>query len=170
MGEQFNFDELDVFTTGTVGPPGQRIFYLQARHGTALAKLRCEKQQVAALGRYLADLLSDLPDPDDVPVPGVLDLDESAVDAWTVGPIGVAYDGSVDRFVIAAEELVPTNEEGEPDPVLAESKGSARFSLTRGQALAFARRASELLATSRPLCRFCGQPKDPEGHICPRMN
>jgi NAD(P)-dependent dehydrogenase (short-subunit alcohol dehydrogenase family) len=77
----------------------------------------------------------------------------------------------LDRIeVVAAEELVPTDEDGEPDPVLAETKGSARISLTRGQARAFARRASELLATSRPLCRFCGQPKDPGGHICPRMN
>ena len=170
MGDQFSFDDLDVFTTGTVGPPGHRVFYLQARYGTGSVTLRCEKQQVAALGRYLADLLSDLPDPDDIPAAAQLELQEPATDAWTVGPIGVAYDGGLDRFVVAAEELVPTDEEGEPDPVLAAEKGSARFNLTRGQALGFARRASELLATSRPLCRFCGQPKDPEGHICPRMN
>ena len=68
MGDQFSFDDLDVFTAGTVGPPGQRAFYLQARHGTESVTLRCEKQQVAALGRYLADLLSDLPDPDDASV------------------------------------------------------------------------------------------------------
>ena len=170
MGDHFSFDELDVFTAGTVGPPGQRVFYLQARHGAVCVTLRCEKQQVAALGRYLADLLSDLPDPEDVPGAGQLQLAEPTDDAWTVGPIGVAYDGGLDRLVVAAEELVPTDEEGEPDPVLAETKGSARISLTRGQALGFARRASELLATSRPLCRFCGQPKDPGGHICPRMN
>src|SRR6476646_8327563 len=96
MGDHFSFDELDVFTAGTVGPPGQRIFYLQARHGLASVTLRCEKQQVAALGRYLADLLSDLPDPDDVPIAGQLQLEEPVDDAWTVGPIGVAYDGGLD--------------------------------------------------------------------------
>jgi uncharacterized repeat protein (TIGR03847 family) len=170
MGDDFSFDELDVFTPGTVGPPGQRIFYLQVRHATVSVTFRCEKQQVAALGRYLADLLSDLPDPDDVPLATDLQLVEPVQDAWIVGPIGVAYDSDLDRFVVAAEELVPTDENGDPDPVLAETKGSARINLTRGQALGFARRAGELLATSRPLCRFCGQPKDPGGHICPRMN
>jgi uncharacterized repeat protein (TIGR03847 family) len=168
MGDHFSFDELDVFTAGTVGPPGQRIFYLQARHGLVSVTLRCE-QQVAALGRYLADLLS-ISRPRRCPHRRPAQLEEPVDDAWTIGPIGVAYDGGLDRFVVAAEELVPTDEDGDPDPVLAETKGSARISLTRGQALGFARRASELLATSRPLCRFCGQPKDPGGHICPRMN
>jgi uncharacterized repeat protein (TIGR03847 family) len=45
-----------------------------------------------------------------------------------------------------------------------------RVELTRGQALAFAGRAAELMASGRPSCRFCGLPIDPEGHPCPRMN
>lgn len=170
MGDHFSIDRLEVFTAGTIGPPGRRVFYLQARGAEQLVTLRCEKQQVAALGRYLADLLSDLPDADDIPSSDALDLAEPVAEAWRVGPIGVAYDNGNDRFVVALEELVPTDDRGEPDPELDAMKGSARFQLTRGQALGFARRASELLATSRPLCRFCGQPIDPAGHHCPRMN
>ena len=49
-----------MFTAGTVGPPGQRVFYFQARDGDTVVTLRCEKQQVAALAEYFAGLLDDL--------------------------------------------------------------------------------------------------------------
>ena len=43
------FDEPTVFPVGTVGPPGQRVFYLQVGHGGSVATFKLEKQQVAAL-------------------------------------------------------------------------------------------------------------------------
>jgi 5-methylcytosine-specific restriction endonuclease McrA len=27
-----------------------------------------------------------------------------------------------------------------------------------------------VVAAGRPTCQFCGQPIDPDGHICPRSN
>ena len=50
----------DVVTAGTVGPPGQRAFYVQVRDDDLVVTLRCEKQQVAALAEYLGGLLEDL--------------------------------------------------------------------------------------------------------------
>jgi hypothetical protein len=35
MGEFHDFDEVDAFTVGAVGRPGQRVFLLQARRGDA---------------------------------------------------------------------------------------------------------------------------------------
>jgi uncharacterized repeat protein (TIGR03847 family) len=61
MSESFEFDEPEVFTTGTEGPPGQRVFYLQVRHGGNVISVKLEKQQVAALGEHLARLVADLP-------------------------------------------------------------------------------------------------------------
>jgi uncharacterized repeat protein (TIGR03847 family) len=36
--------------------------------------------------------------------------------------------------------------------------------------LAFAQQALEVVAAGRPPCPFCGQPLNPEGHICARRN
>ena len=47
MSPPFDF-VCEHFTAGTVGPPGQRVFYLQAGAAAQLVTLRCEKQQVGA--------------------------------------------------------------------------------------------------------------------------
>ena len=113
----------DVFTAGTVGDPGQRVFYFQARDGDTQVTLRCEKQQVAALAEYFDGLLNDLePTPYGIAA-GDLRLSEPFEEIWTVGPIGVAYDEPDDRIVVVLEELVDEEEgadegasdEGPPD-------------------------------------------------------
>ena len=47
------------FVAGTVGPPGQRTFFLQASRGTQLVSVVIEKAQVAVLAERLADLVVD---------------------------------------------------------------------------------------------------------------
>ncbi len=54
MGTSFDLPEPDRFTAGTVGPPGQRVFFLQASAEGHVVTLRLEKAQVAALAVYLA--------------------------------------------------------------------------------------------------------------------
>ena len=56
MSPPFDF-VCEHFTAGAVGPPGQRVFYLQAGAAGELVSLRCEKQQVGALGEYLDRIL-----------------------------------------------------------------------------------------------------------------
>lgn len=148
-----------IFTAGTVGPPGQRVFYLQACDNGTVSSVRLEKQQVSALAEYLAGMLHDLPAPDDIPP--APELVEPVVAEWTVGNIGVAYDNELDRIIIVAEELVA---EDEPDGE------SLRVVISRSQVRAFIERAGELLAGGRPPCRICGAPMDPAGHACPRAN
>jgi uncharacterized repeat protein (TIGR03847 family) len=109
MTESFEFGKPDLFTAGAVGPPGQRVFYLQAREGKDLVTLKCEKEQVRALGEYLARLLERLgPVP---PAPDDLALLEPVSPAWAVGSIGVAYDEDANRVVLVIEE-VQAEEEG----------------------------------------------------------
>ena len=162
----FDLPSPDVFTTGTVGPPGKRTFYLQARDGDLVVTLRCEKQQVAALADYFDGLLEDLE-----PAPyglagGDLQLVEPIQELWTVGPIGVAYDEPDDRIIVVLEELVDEEEE-EADP---DAGASVKVRLSRAQVSGFVRHSREVVAAGRPPCRFCGLPIDPEGHPCPRMN
>lgn len=154
------FDDPAGFTAGTVGPPGQRVFYLQAQDQGVVASVRLEKQQVSALAEYLAGMLHDLPAP--TQVPPAPELVEPVIPEWTVGNIGVAYDNDRDRIVIVAEELTPDEEDDDGD--------SFRVVITRAQVRAFIDRASALMAGGRPPCRLCGAPMDPEGHACPRAN
>jgi uncharacterized repeat protein (TIGR03847 family) len=53
-----SFESPERFVAGTVGPPGQRTFFLQAREGTRIMSVALEKQQVAILAERL-DLLLD---------------------------------------------------------------------------------------------------------------
>ena len=159
MSSSFEIPEVDHLTTGAVGPPGRRIFYLQARHGEQVVSLRLEKAQVAALVAYLAGMLSDMPPADDIPSTG-MDLIEPVVAEWVVGSLGVTYDEDADRVVILAEELVEEGEEG----------ARVRISATREQIAALSVRGAEAVAAGRPPCPLCGQPLDPQGHTCPRLN
>lgn len=161
----FDLPDLDRFTAGTVGPPGQRVFYLQAMAGSEVVTLRLEKQQVGALAQYLAELLHDLPAPADDEVPTELELVEPVQERWIVGQLGVVFDESRDRMVVRADELVA--EEDQADEV---SPGMARFALTRGQVQAFVVRAASLVSSGRPPCPLCSRPIDPEGHMCIKTN
>ena len=39
-----------------------------------------------------------------------------------------------------------------------------------GSARAFVKRAEQVLEAGRPSCPFCGNPIDPDGHLCVRAN
>ena len=166
-GEHASFDLTDpiVFTAGTVGPPGQRVFFLQAQGDGLVVTLKCEKQQVGALADYFAGLLADLPTVDPGEVPTLLDLVEPVVPEWAVGTLAVAWDEENDRMVLVAEELLSEEEQAAVTDV-----ARARFRVTRAQVAAFVERARVLVAGGRPPCPLCGGPLDPEGHACPRLN
>lgn len=182
-GESFEFEHVDAFVPGTVGEPGHRTFYLQARAGEQVVTLRCEKQQVGMLGRYLAQLAEAIgpvePDRD------IVGLVEPVDEKWTVGQLSVGVDEANGLILVTAEELVADSVEIDPQDEededllaqlleaaedLADEPAEARFVLSAPQALAFGERAEELLAAGRPACRLCGAPMDPEGHACPRWN
>jgi uncharacterized repeat protein (TIGR03847 family) len=161
MSDSFDLETPDHFTAGTVGPVGQRVFYLQARQRGRLVTLKCEKGQIKALGEYLQRLLGPLrPAPDDIG--GDVELLEPVSPAWDVGSLGVGYDEEKNRIVVVANEAVEEEGGGEP--------ASARFHIGRGQAAAFAKRAQELVESGRPPCPLCNLPLDPSGHVCPRTN
>lgn len=163
MSSSFEISDADHLTTGAVGPPGERIFYLQARHGDQVVSLRLEKAQVAALVAHLGTVLADLPPPGG-PLPSDLDLVEPIVPEWVVGSLGVSYDEEDDRIVLLAEELVDDPESEDPEPA------HVLIRATREQIAAFSMHGAEVVAAGRPTCSLCGQPLDPEGHVCIRLN
>jgi uncharacterized repeat protein (TIGR03847 family) len=185
VSRSFELPDVEWATVGTVGPPGQRTFYLQARQDDQLITLKLEKQQVAAIAQFLGEILSDLPVPDPLPDDDALALAEPVLAEWAVGGLQLAYDSGLDRVVILAEEVGDEAEDtDEPDtqeiggeeirteePSVADSeRGVGRLSLTRTQAAAIVRRGWDLVNAGRPACALCGHPIDPEGHSCPRTN
>ena len=160
MSPSFELESPDHFTTGAVGPPGQRVFYLQARQGRTVVTLKSEKEQVRVLGEYLAEMLERLPAARES-APTDVALLEPLDPAWAVGTIGIGYDEAIGRVVVVLTGVV--EEEGEEAP-------SARFAVTPGQAAAFVERARALMRAGRPICPMCATAIDPAGHVCPRSN
>ncbi|MEX2223924.1 MAG: DUF3090 family protein [Candidatus Rokuibacteriota bacterium] len=161
----FEIDSPDHFAAGAVGPPGQRVFYLQSRDAGRLITFKVEKEHVRALAEYLGGLLARVK-----AAPGAAhaeaDLVEPLEPAWDVGSLAVGYDEGQDRVVVEASELIEAEEEGGPEP----EPAMARFRITRAVAAAFVERANELMKGGRPTCPVCSRPMDPEGHVCPRAN
>lgn len=166
MSQSFDLPAPDRFTTGVVGEPGRRTFFVQAIERDITVTLKLEKTQVAALAQYMAELLGDLQPVPEEEVPDDLELVEPTIAEWVVGTIGVAFDENRDRMVVTFQELVPTDEEGEPES----DAGLTTLVITRPQSMAFVRRAAELVAGGRPPCTLCGRPLDPEGHVCIKTN
>jgi uncharacterized repeat protein (TIGR03847 family) len=177
MTPSFELDAPDHFTVGTVGPPGQRVFYLQAREAGAVVTLKVEKEQVRSLGEYLAGILEKIGGAPVKPVPEQ-PLLEPITPAWPVASFGLGYDEASDRVVILANALredaeAGEEESGEEESGEEESKeapATARFAVTRAQATAFIERVRALMKAGRPTCPMCGGPIDPRGHVCPRAN
>jgi uncharacterized repeat protein (TIGR03847 family) len=167
----FIFDEPDRFVAGTVGDPGDRAFYLQARKGGALVSVGIEKVQVAALAARLDDLLDAVEAP--AASPAATDerpLEEPVVELFRVGAMALAWDPDGEAVVIEAQTPTEDGDYVELPDDADDGPDLLRVRLDPADARGFARRAEALVAAGRPSCPFCGQPLDPAGHFCPRNN
>ena len=187
------YDAPDRFVAGTVGQPGERTFFLQAREGNRITSVACEKQQVSVLAEHLDKVLDEVVRRSageiDVPPPSATARDVDPLDApiteeFRVGTMTIAWDPTIDRIVIELFSNVDTEAdetEGEPEsatPAAADEPDPDTISadevfvvkITASYARDFVARAQALVAAGRPPCPFCLQPLDPSGHICPRAN
>ncbi len=175
----FVFDLPDRFATGTIGEPGQRTFFLQARDGRRVVSVSLEKTQVAVLAERLGRLLVELdrvgvaPDsstpvePDDTP------LDEPINEAFRATTLTLGWDGDAERILIEAR--APTADEEEEDATEFDDDDEdgpdlMRVRLSAAAARSFVERAFRVIRAGRPPCPLCGQPLEATGHICPRRN
>ena len=182
------YDAPDRFVAGTVGQPGERAFFLQARQGNRITSVACEKQQVSVLAEHLDRVLDEVlrrsSGQVDVPPAAKAATDTQPLDApiteeFRVGTMTIAWDPTIERIVIELFSNVDVDEEaeesGEPDPA-ADSEDEIQadevfvVKITASGAREFVARAQALISAGRPACPFCLQPIDPQGHICPRAN
>jgi uncharacterized repeat protein (TIGR03847 family) len=180
-----------------VGPPGKRVFYLQARQEDQLVSLKLEKEQVLFLAGGLTEVMADLAAPSDVPTESELELEQPVLAEWAVGSMQLAYDSASDRVLLVAREITPDDEdaegadeagggeETEEGSGLSELSGAwsaieagepdrgdvavARVALTRQQAAGVIEHGKRLLRGGRPPCPQCGFPLS-EDHSCPKTN
>lgn len=169
----------DRFVAGTVGAPGDRTFFLQARSGSRLTSVVAEKLQVLALADRLDDLLDEvratrdpsIPARGTVPSGDAAALDVPIVEEFRVGAMALGWDDATAHVVVEAHAII----EGDDDvPDIADDEGDVpdtlRLWIGAAVARAFAERARAVVAAGRPPCPFCSQPLDPSGHVCPRAN
>jgi uncharacterized repeat protein (TIGR03847 family) len=179
----YAFEPPERFVAGTVGPPGERTFFLQARGGGRLVSVGLEKVQVALLAEKLEELLTEahrrfgieLPEQVDGP-PDNEPLDVPVDEEFRVGTLGLAYDVDTATVVIeaiaAGEAELESEAEAEAEAEAEENEDldRLRVRLTPQATQAFIERAKRVVAAGRPPCPLCGQPLDPTGHLCPRHN
>jgi uncharacterized repeat protein (TIGR03847 family) len=173
----FLFDPAERFVVGTVGVPGERTFYIQARDRSRLISVSLEKAQVSALADRVLQILREVRSsepltpfervsPDDQPLENPID------EEFRVGVIGLAYVSDrrlieIDMQAIAesqfeSDELMEIDTDGDQDIL--------RVLIPLGYAESFAKRANIVVGAGRVPCPFCGGPIDPAGHLCPRSN
>jgi uncharacterized repeat protein (TIGR03847 family) len=185
----YSFDQPDRFVCGTVGEPGQRVFFLQATKGSQVVSVALEKAQVAVLAERLATLLLALRQGGvsvtEEEADSSAGLAEPVIEQFRVGTLTLGWDGDREKIVIEAREMgeEDDDEDDDPDAELEETTSLAterdddpdgpdlvRVQLDPSAALAFASGALAVVQAGRPPCPQCGAPLDPTGHFCPRRN
>ena len=157
-----DFLEPERFIAGTVGQPGERTFFLQAKQGRRTVAISLEKGQVAALASRIDELIEGVASGfDDAP------LETPVVEEFRAGVLAISWNPESKLLTIEAQAL-----SDEVDEIVEGDLGADLFRVTISAELAlrFAARAKSVVAAGRAPCPFCSLPLDPQGHICPRAN
>lgn len=174
----FEYDPPERFVVGTVGPPGDRTFYLQASDDHRRHQIAVEKVHVGVLAERIETLLDEVGGLEGGVAAAVGSADNAPLDTpitedFRVLALSLAWDEERRVVVIECHDHDPDElaEEGDPqgEPLVG-GPSTLRVVLSPAKARAFARRCETVVSAGRPSCPFCGGPLDPEGHICPRAN
>ncbi len=119
---RFLFSQPNRFVAGTIGTPGNRTFFLQARDGARIVAVSLEKIQVAVLAARLTDLLEELEKrgiddareiPDAVGDTGA--LDEPLNEVFRAGTLALGWDTADELILVEARELTDEDEDEDED-------------------------------------------------------
>jgi uncharacterized repeat protein (TIGR03847 family) len=170
------YDNPERFVAGTVGMPGERTFFLQARLANRITSVALEKQQVALLADRLLELLSQIEQVSESSFgfsgPADLEpLDNPIDEEFRVGTLALGWNIESQRIIIEAHEVTELLEEvPELEEDVAEGPDVLRVRISISAARSFCIRAQSVVAAGRPPCPLCEEPLDQQGHICPRAN
>jgi uncharacterized repeat protein (TIGR03847 family) len=175
----YRFDQPDRFIAGTVGRPGERSFFLQARDATKLISVLLEKEQVSVLAERVDDMLDEIlrraggltsvPAVAPAELEDLDPLEQPIVEEFRVGSMTLKWDSEDEHVEVAAYAVVDDDSEPPDDPEESD-RDVMVVRLSGAEARAFVKRAQALVAAGRPPCPLCSLPLDPSGHVCPRQN
>jgi len=174
----YEFNPVERFIAGTVGVPGERTFFIQARTGARIVSVVVDKSQVIALGERTKIMLREIRKTDPTISTKAIDNDDAPLEQpifeeFRVGVIAMAWDAQNSVIVYELREMVNSDESTDEEILFNEDDLSAdllRVHVSPSQAAAFAKRCLTLANAGRPPCPFCGIPIDQQGHLCPRSN
>jgi uncharacterized repeat protein (TIGR03847 family) len=153
-----------------IGPPGNRVFYLQGWQEDKTITLIVEKVQIQSLAVGLEQFLSEIQEKFPELTEASAEFNEEKMHInppvdpiFRVGELGLGYDAENDLLVLVAREMVAEDQDQEEG-------GVVRLWCTRSQLRALTHWGLEIASRGRPLCPQCGEPIDPEGHFCPKKN
>ena len=157
------FGTISSIRAEAIGEPGDRTFRLLLHAGAAIANLWLEKEQLYQLAVYIQEVCATLSpkNPQEVqespeePWPG----DATEVE-FKVGKLALAHDPATNAFLVLVHNTEA--EEGAP--------ADLSFWITLDKAQEVSQDALKVCAAGRPRCFLCGQPINPEGHMCVRSN
>ena len=169
MSRVRKLDPLESFIVGTIGQPGEREFYLQAKFHGGIHSFAIDKGQVSALADRMAMLIGELKAADYrfenvIAVP----LEVPLIPEFQIGVIGIVWLGESEQVSLDIQEIT----DGDNDLVPEGEAGPALFRLMMSPdiANAFVNQARKVVSAGRAPCPFCGLPLNREGHLCPRAN
>lgn len=157
------------------GPPGKRVFFLQARKREILLTLLMEKEQVALLATSIINLMADIderPDIDADSIPDVI-VEYPLEPLFQVGQMGLGYEKSEQLFALFLQSVPAPETSAQIEEATAEADEEppvVRLWATGSQIQAFSERALQVVEAGRPICPLCHEPINPDGHLCPRAN
>ena len=162
----FDFESVERFIVGTVGQPGERAFFIQARNSKRLITIALDKTQVALLADRLALVIKELRADDLSLRKEAQPQDDGPLEApieseFDVGAISMEWDALDSMMSIEFSDIAQV--ENGVDL-------SLRVRLSISMCDAFINRSKAVLNAGRLPCPFCALPIDPQGHLCPRAN
>jgi uncharacterized repeat protein (TIGR03847 family) len=172
----YGFDWPDRLIVGTIGEPGSRAFYLQAREGKRVVSVALEKEQSALLASGIEEMLDELMATENnrwsVPKSTPLELvdndplDQPVESEFRTGAMSLGWDPATAQIVIEAYPLTDDEDDDDDEAVPSEPAELLQVRIPVGTARAFAKRTVEIVGAGRPLCPLCGNPMEPTGHVC----
>lgn len=168
-------DPIESLIVGTIGQPGEREFYLQAKFKGGIHSFAIEKSQVSALADRMAMLIGELKAAD-YRFENVIavSLEVPLIPEFQIGVIGIVWHGDTEQVSLDLQELTDGDNEliPEEDLEFGDSGSPARFKLMMSPdiANAFVNLARKVVSAGRLPCPFCGLPINKDGHLCPRAN
>ncbi len=152
---------------GTIGQPGERAFFIQAREKGRIISVAIEKAQVQAIANRLELIVAEVRKSNPLISVPTLPVDDNPLETpvdeeFQVGAISLAWNDVEQLLNFELYELEDDEQEAEGQVL--------EINFRLGMAVAFAQRSKAVVNAGRLPCPFCAMPIDPKGHLCPRAN